>query len=106
MLKLQINSNRIIQLRQDNVWVNPWNPAFVSLIRSNHNINFIPSSIKALALIDYITNYATKGNGSQYQRVMAMAIMRKAFENYDKNLTSTSANYISMLDKFALKAFN
>lgn len=36
----EIDINRIIQLKQDNVWVNSWNPAIVSLIQSNYDINF------------------------------------------------------------------
>lgn len=59
-----------------------------------------------LALIHYITNYATKGDCSQYQRVMAVIIVRKAFEDHDKNPTFTSANYTPILDKFVFKAFN
>ena len=86
--------------------MNPWNLAIASLIRSNHDINFIPSSIKALAFIHYITNYAIKSDCNQYQRVIAVAIVRKAFDNYDKDLTTISANYAPTLDKFALKAFN
>ncbi len=86
--------------------MNPWNLAIASLIRSNHDINFIPSSIKALAFIHYITNYATKGDYSQYQRVMAVAIMKKAFNDHDNKITTGPSNYTPTLDKFALKAFN
>ena len=32
--------------------------------------------------------------------------MKKTFKKHDKNLTSTSTNYIPTLDKFSLKAFN
>ncbi len=98
--------NGIIWLKRDNVWVNPWNPAIASLIRTNHDINLIPSSIKALALIHYITNYATKGDCCQYQRVMVAAIVRKAFDDHDNNITTGPSNYTPTLDKFALKAFN
>ncbi len=59
-----------------------------------------------MALIHYITNYATKSDCSEYQRVMAAAIVRKAFDNHDKDSTNSSANYTPSLDKFALKAFN
>ncbi len=86
--------------------MNPWNSAIASLIRFNYDINFIPLSIKALAFIYYIINYAIKGNCSQYQRVMAAAIVRKAFDNYDNNITTGSSNYTLTLDKFTLKAFN
>ena len=69
-------------------------------------MNFIPSSIKVLAFIHYITNYATKGDCSQYQRVIAAAIVRKTFDNHDNNITTGSSNYTPTFDKFALKAFN
>ena len=59
-----------------------------------------------MALIHYITNYATKGDCSQYQRVMASAMVKKGFDNHDKDSTFTPANYTPTLDKFALKAFN
>lgn len=101
-----IDHNRTIQLRRDNLWVNSWNPVIASLIRSNHNINFIPSSIKALALIHYITNYATKGDCSQHQRVMAAAMVRKAFDDHENQLGDGPGMYTPSLDKFALKAFN
>ncbi len=98
--------NGTIRLKQNNVWVNPWNSAIASLIRFNHDINFIPSSIKALALIHYITNYATKNDCSQYQRVMVVAIVRKAFNDHNNNSMTGPSNYTPTLDKFALKAFN
>ncbi len=64
-----------IEISRNNPWINPWNPALTSLIKSNHDINFIPSNVKALALARYITNYATKGGCSQYQRVMGAAFV-------------------------------
>ena len=74
------------------------------LIQSNYNINFIPSSIKVLAFIHYITNYATKANCSQYQRVMATVMVRKTFENLD--IKSGPDNIPLRLNKFVLNAFN
>lgn len=37
---------------------------------------------------------------------MIAAIVKKAFDNYDKNSTFTFFNYISIFEKLALKAFN
>lgn len=86
--------------------MNSWSLAIASLIQSNYNINFIPSNIKALTYIYYITNYAIKSNYSKYQKVMAVAILRKTFGNYNNNLITDPSNYTPTLDKFALKAFN
>ncbi len=51
-----------IEVFKNNVWINSWCLAIASLIWSNHDINFIPSNIKILALVWYITNYITKGD--------------------------------------------
>ncbi len=37
---------------------------------------------------------------------MIAAIVRKAFDNYDNNITTGLSNYTPTLDKFVLKAFN
>ena len=79
--------------------------AIVSLIQSNHDINFILSSVKALALIYYIIKYATKGDYSQYQKIMITAIIKKTFENQNKPGLRLLF-YTPILDTFSLKAFN
>lgn len=55
-----------IEICHNNGLVNSWNAAFALLIQSNHNIIFILSVIKALALAKYIINYATKSDCDQY----------------------------------------
>lgn len=57
-----------------------------------------------LALIYHITNYATKGNYSQYQRIMAATMVKKTFEDLD--IRSGTNNITPKLDKFILKRFN
>ena len=98
---LKIDINRTIWLKRNNIWVNSWSAAIAFLIQSNYNINFILSRIKILVLIYYITNYATKGYCSQYQRVMAAAIVRKVFDDNDNKLTIDPSNYTPTFDKFA-----
>lgn len=61
--------------------------------------------MKALTLVHYITNYTTKGDCNQYQRIMATAIVRKVFKNRDRP-GSGPRFYSPNLDKFVLKAFN
>lgn len=56
-----------------------------------------------------MTNYATKGDCSQYQRVMSAAFVRKAYEEaVDKRLVNAPTGAVRVLDidKFALRAFN
>ncbi len=77
------------------------------LLRSNHDITFIASANNALALIYYITNYATKGDVSQYQRIMGAAFVKNAYDESQppSNTTSPDTN-VGLPDKFALRAFN
>ena len=104
-----------IEICQNNLWVNSWNNAFVSLIQSNHDVTFIPSTVKALVLIRYITNYATKSNCDQYQRALAFFMARKALEKISHKaieeghfLTAAphALNKLDSKNKFALQAFN
>lgn len=85
--------------------MNPWFPVIVSLIRSNHDINFILSSVKAFTLFYYITNYTIKRDYNQYQRIIAIAIVKKIFEDQNKP-GSKPLFYMPTLDKFLLKVFN
>ncbi len=96
-----------IYFKQNNVWVNSWNPAIALLLWSNHNITFIVSANNVLALIYYITNYAIKRDASQYQRIMSAAFMKSAYDKSQSpsNTTSPDTN-VGLPDKFALKAFN
>lgn len=45
-----------INVERNNVWINLWCSAFASLTRSNHDINFILSNVKALALVYKLCN--------------------------------------------------
>ena len=104
-----VGQHGVIELKRNNSWINPWNPVLSSLIRSNHDINFLPTKMKALAIIHYITNYATKGDCSQYQRIMSAAIVRKAYEDAQSKATATGSSLPvrhADLDKFALRTFN
>ncbi len=78
--KTRVTGLGSIEILQNHPWINPWNSALASLIRSSHDINFIPSNIKALALVCYITNYTIKGNCSQYQRVMGTTFVRNTHD--------------------------
>lgn len=105
----KITAQGNIEIFRNNVWVNPWCPAIASHIRSNHDINFIPSNVKALVLVWYIINYATKGNCSQYQHIMGATFVRKVFEDAAARPNDGEpTKQIQFVDvnKFALRAFN
>ncbi len=105
----RITLQDIIEVFKNNIWINPWCLAIVSLIWSNHNINFIPSNVKALAFVWYITNYTTKSDCNQYYCVMETAFVCKAFEDAatwpgHKNLAKQI--WFIDVDKFAFCALN
>ena len=62
------------------------------------------SSNNALALIYYITNYATKSDCSQYQWIMEAAFVKKAYDDM-QSLSAEVIIYVAP-GKFVLRAFN
>jgi hypothetical protein len=61
--------------------INRWNPIISSVLRSNHDISFIPSTSKTLASVYYMTNYATKDDIKLHQVVMMGAVLRLSMEH-------------------------
>ncbi|KAJ6437671.1 hypothetical protein O9K51_09878 [Purpureocillium lavendulum] len=53
--------------------VNRWNKAIAVGLRHNHDISFIATQRKTMALIYYVTNYATKVEDPTWKRVAAAA---------------------------------
>ena len=53
--------------------VNRWNKAMAVGLRHNHDISFIATQRKTMALIYYVTNYATKVEDPVWKRVAAAA---------------------------------
>jgi hypothetical protein len=80
-----------------------------SCIRSNQDISWIPTVAKALCLIYYITNYATKDDVSPYQMLVKAALLKQSIEKAKATLTP-DANDLRMrrkdMDQFALRCFN
>ncbi|XP_044717940.1 PIF1-like helicase domain-containing protein [Hirsutella rhossiliensis] len=53
--------------------VNRWNKAIAVGLRHNHDISFIATQRKTMALVFYVTNYATKVEDPVWKRVVAAA---------------------------------
>jgi hypothetical protein len=105
----EVDEFGVIHLARNNGWFNPWNPAIASCIRSNQDISWIPTVVKALCLIYYITNYATKDDVSPYQMLVKAALLKQSIENAKATLTP-GANDLRIrkkdMDQFALRCFN
>ena len=103
-----INNLGTIDIQKNHVWVNPFNLTLMSITRSNHDVNCIPSNVKALALVRYITNYATEKDCSQYQRVMGAAFVQKSLEKKAENTMrgDPGLSTPNLDHKFCLKTYN
>ena len=96
-------------LRRDNAWVNPYNHCIAAAIGSNQDLSFLATRAKALSLLYYITNYATKDEASTYQMVVTAAMMRKILEQGEQASNPTDEEKLALekgLRKFPLRVFN
>lgn len=68
---------------------------------------FIALTNNAFVLIYYITNYATKIDTSQYQRIVMIVFMKNAYDEALFSIDTTrSGTSIGFLDKFTLRTLN
>ncbi|OAQ60809.1 ATP-dependent DNA helicase PIF1 [Purpureocillium lilacinum] len=63
----------ILKIRRTHPLVNRWNKAIAVGLRHNHDISFIATQKKTLALIYYVTNYSTKVEDPTWKRAAAAA---------------------------------
>ncbi|KAM6504652.1 hypothetical protein FSOLCH5_015387 [Fusarium solani] len=63
----------VLQIRRSHPMVNRWNKAIAVGLRHNHDISFIATQRKTMALVYYVTNYATKVEDPTWKRVAAAA---------------------------------
>ncbi|KAM4064159.1 PIF1-like helicase [Hirsutella rhossiliensis] len=71
--KTAITADGVLQIRRTHSMVNRWNKAIAVGLRHNHDISFIATQRKAMALMYYVTNYATKVEDPVWKRVAAAA---------------------------------
>ncbi len=63
----------VLQVRRSHSLVNRWNKAMAVGLRHNHDISFVATLCKTMALIYYVTNYATKVEDPESKRAAAAA---------------------------------
>ncbi|XP_044717365.1 PIF1-like helicase domain-containing protein [Hirsutella rhossiliensis] len=63
----------VLRIRRTHPMVNRWNKAIAVGLRHNHDISFIATQRKTMALVYYVTNYATKVEDPTWKRVAAAA---------------------------------
>ena len=93
----------VVHVKRSDPWITFYNPAIATSIRSNHDISWVPTSTKALALVHYLTNYATKADISPQQMLLKAALLAESKERLESN----SGDNISSQDtKFLLRWYN
>ncbi|KJZ68635.1 hypothetical protein HIM_11974 [Hirsutella minnesotensis 3608] len=71
--KTSFTPDGVLQIRRTYPMVNRWNKAMAVGLRHNHDISFIATQRKTMALVYYVTNYATKVEDPTWKRVAAAA---------------------------------
>lgn len=71
--KTAFTEDGVLKIRRGHDMVNRWNKAMAVGLRHNHDISFIVTQSKAMALVFYVTNYATKLEDPVWKRVAAAA---------------------------------
>ncbi|KAM4063484.1 PIF1-like helicase [Hirsutella rhossiliensis] len=71
--KTAFSPDGVLRIRRTHPMVNRWNKAIAVGLRHNHDISFIATQRKTMALVYYVTNYATKVEDPTWKRVAAAA---------------------------------
>jgi hypothetical protein len=69
--KTAFDPDGVLRIRRTHNMVNRWNKAIAVGLRHNHDISFIATQCKTMALVYYLTNYATKVEDPVWKRVAA-----------------------------------
>lgn len=79
--RTSFTADGVLQIRRSHNMVNRWNEAIAVGLRHNHDISFIATQCKAMAIVFYVTNYATKVEDPVWKRVAAAAELFRVLEN-------------------------
>jgi len=71
--KTAFKEGGVLEIRRNHNMVNRWNKAISVGLRHNHDISFIGMQSKTLAIVFYVTNYATKLEDPVWKRAAAAA---------------------------------
>ncbi|EKG09266.1 hypothetical protein MPH_13720, partial [Macrophomina phaseolina MS6] len=79
--KTAFTDDGVLQIRRSHSMVNRWNKAMAVGLRHNHDISFIATKCKGLAIVFYVTNYATKVEDPVWKRVVAARDLLQVMED-------------------------
>jgi hypothetical protein len=79
--KTAFTADGVLQIRHSHPMVNQWNKAIAVGLWHNHDISFIATQQKTMAIIFYVTNYVTKVEDPVSKRVAAAADIFHLLDN-------------------------
>jgi len=71
--KTAFTEEGVLRIRRSHSIVNRWNKAIAVGLRHNHDISFIATQCRTMAIVFYVTNYATKVEDPVWKRAAAAA---------------------------------
>ncbi|KAM5349348.1 hypothetical protein ACJ41O_005853 [Fusarium nematophilum] len=93
--KTRFDADGVLRIRRTHSMVNRWNKAVAVGLRHNHDISFIATQCKTMALVYYLTNYATKVEDPIWKRVAAAAEMLGSLDGGDSRQDGVSESVAS-----------
>lgn len=75
--KTAFKEGGVLEIRRNHNMVNRWNKAMAVGLRHNHDISFLVTQTKTMAIMFYVTNYATKLEDPVWKRAAAAAEVLK-----------------------------
>lgn len=71
----------LLQIQRTHSMVNRWNKAMAAGLRHNHDISFIGTQRKTMALVYYLANYATMAEAPVWKRAAAAAGLLRGLDD-------------------------
>ncbi|KAJ4176466.1 hypothetical protein NW755_014399 [Fusarium falciforme] len=102
--KTAFDPDGVLQIRRTHSMVNRWNKAIAVGLRHNHDISFIATRCKTMALVYYLTNYSTKVEDPAWKRVAAATEMLHALDG--EHGQDHAADSGSVARQFLMKVAN
>lgn len=89
--KTSFTEDGVLQIRRSHNMVNRWNKAMAVGLRHNHDISFIGTQRKTMAIVFYVTNYATKVEDPVWKRAAAAS---EVFRALDAGMTENQVDTV------------
>jgi hypothetical protein len=102
--KTAFREDGVLEIRRNHNMVNRWNKSIAVGLRHNHDISFIGSQSRTMAIMYYLTNYATKLEDPVWKRAAAAAELLEDSRRSEAGTTSENRTRL-FLSRLANRIF-